>query len=55
MHVSPAVPPMIRTEADRRAYEAGRRAGFVVAAIARESAARAERVNTPGDEPEEQA
>jgi hypothetical protein len=55
MPVSPAVPPTIRTDADRRAYEAGRRAGLAVAAIVRQRAALRERVETPGDEPEERA
>jgi hypothetical protein len=54
MPVSPTVPPAIRTDADRHAYEAGRRAGLVVAAIVRQRAPVPERVETLGDEPEEQ-
>jgi hypothetical protein len=55
MPESPAYPPTIRTDADRRAFEAGRRAGLAVAAILRQRAAPSERVETPGDEPGEQA
>jgi hypothetical protein len=51
----PAFPPTIRTDADRRAFEAGRRAGLAVAAILRQRAALSERVETSGDEPGEQA
>jgi hypothetical protein len=46
MPVPHAVPPTIRTDADRRAFEAGRRAGLAVAAIVRE---RAEPEEPPGD------
>jgi hypothetical protein len=47
MPVPHAVPPTIRTDADRRAFEAGRRAGLAVAAIVRE------RVEDAGAAPEE--
>jgi hypothetical protein len=55
MPVSPTDPSTIRTDADRRAYEAGRRAGLVVAAIVRERAALRERIENQGDEPGEKA
>lgn len=55
MSASPAVPPPLQTDTDRRAYLAGRRAGRAVAAILRDRAASTEHVETPGDEPGEQA
>jgi hypothetical protein len=55
MPASPALPPSIRTDADRRAYEAGRRAGFAVVAIVRQRAALREGVDSPGDEPADAA
>jgi hypothetical protein len=47
--------PRITTDADRRAYEAGRRAGLAVAAIVRQRAALRERIEPPRDEPADQA
>jgi hypothetical protein len=52
---SPAVPPTIRTDADRRAFEAGRRAGLAVAAIVRPRTAVPERIEAPDDEPGDDA
>ena len=47
--------PRISTDADRRDYEAGRRAGLAVAALMRQRAALRERVEPPRDAPDDPA